>query len=57
MKNGRAGQAMVEFVIAILAIVIVVAGFFQLMEIVGVRGDIFRSIPARNLVGKNEQTA
>ena len=44
MKNGCAGQAMVEFVIAILAIVIVVAGFFQLMEIVGVRGDIFRSI-------------
>ena len=44
MKNGRAGQAMVEFVIAILAIVIVVAGFFQLMEIVGRRGDILRSI-------------
>ncbi len=40
----RSGQAMVEFVIAILAIVIVVAGFFQLMEIVGKRGDIFRAI-------------
>ncbi len=35
---------MVEFVIAILAVVIIVAGFFQLMEIVGARGDIFRSI-------------
>ena len=35
---------MVEFVVAILAIVIVVAGFFQLMEIVGRRGDILRSI-------------
>ncbi len=46
----RAGQAMVEFVIAILAVVIVVAGFFQLMEIVGARGDIFRSI--RGKAGK-----
>ena len=45
-----AGQAMVEFVIAILAVVIVVAGFFQLMEIVGTRGDILRSI--RGEVGK-----
>ncbi len=40
----RAGQAMVEFVIAILAVVIIVAGFFQLMEIVGERGNILRSI-------------
>ncbi len=44
MKNRCAGQAMVEFVIAILAVVIVVAGFFQLMEIVGKRGDILRAI-------------
>ncbi len=42
--RARAGQAMVEFVIAILAVVIVVAGFFQLMEIVGERGKILRSI-------------
>ncbi len=42
--RGRAGQAMVEFVIAILAVVIIVAGFFQLMEIVGERGNILRSI-------------
>ena len=44
MKIKCAGQAMVEFVVAILAIVIVVAGFFQLMEIVGARGKILRSI-------------
>ncbi len=42
--SSRAGQAMVEFVIAILAVVIIVAGFFQLMEIVGERGKILRSI-------------
>ncbi len=46
----RAGQAMVEFVIAILAVVIIVAGFFQLMEIVGERGNILRS--SRGETGK-----
>ena len=45
--KGRAGQAMVEFVVAILAVVIVVTGFFQLMDIVGRRGEIFRSIRSR----------
>ncbi len=46
----RAGQAMVEFVIAILVVVIILAGFFQLMEIAGARGDILRSI--RSEAGK-----
>ena len=41
---------MVEFVIAILVVVIIVAGFFQLMEITGARGDILRSI--RSEAGK-----
>ena len=50
MKNRCAGQAMVEFVIAILTVVVIVAGFFQLMEIVGERGKILRSI--RGDVGK-----
>ena len=44
MNARDSGQAMVEFVVAILAVVIVVAGFFQLMEIVGERGAILRSI-------------
>ena len=43
-RSTKAGQAMVEFVVAILAIVIIIAGFFQLMEIVGTRGKILRSI-------------
>ena len=46
----RAGQAMVEFVVAILAVVIIVAGFFQLIEIIGTRGKILRSL--RGEVGK-----
>ncbi len=46
----RSGQAMIEFALALLVVVIVVAGFFQLMEIVGARGDILRSI--RSETGK-----
>ncbi len=42
----RSGQAMIEFALALLVVVIVVAGFFQLMEIVRLRGDIFRAIRA-----------
>ncbi len=48
--RARAGQAMVEFVIAILVVVIILAGYFQLMEIAGARGDILRSI--RSETGK-----
>ena len=40
----RHGQAMVEFVVAILAVVIVATGFLQFLDIAGVKGKIINEI-------------
>ncbi len=38
------GQAMIEFVIAILMVVIVIAGVLQFVELAGVKGDLLAQI-------------
>jgi hypothetical protein len=40
----KQGQAMIEFVIAILMVVIVIAGVLQFVELAGVKGDLLAQI-------------